>query len=52
MANINIRLPDEEKDGFDEYCASVGRTQTDVLREFIRSKKPKSRPKTPGLESR
>jgi predicted DNA-binding protein len=51
MKTITIRLPEEEKQPFEEYCASIGRTQTDVLREFIRSKKTKSRPKTAGLES-
>jgi predicted DNA-binding protein len=34
---IQIRLPKEEKDIIDEYCQKTGRTQTDVIREFIRS---------------
>lgn len=34
---VQIRLPKEEKDRLDKYCERVGRTQTDVIREFIRS---------------
>jgi predicted DNA-binding protein len=34
---IQIRLPKEEKLILDVYCEKTGRTQTDVLREFIRS---------------
>jgi predicted DNA-binding protein len=51
MKTITIRLPDEEKESFDRYCKAASRTQTDVLREFIRAKIEESRPKRAGLES-
>jgi len=35
--SVNIRLPKHEKEKLDRYCKSVGRSQTDVIREFIRS---------------
>ncbi len=35
--NLNIRVPDKEKEILDSYCKQEGRTITDVLREFIRS---------------
>ncbi|PZO17360.1 MAG: CopG family transcriptional regulator [Leptolyngbya foveolarum] len=43
MSTITIRLPQAEKAILDDVCKTTGRTQTDVLREFIRSleqKKP------------
>ncbi|WP_315863832.1 ribbon-helix-helix protein, CopG family [Geitlerinema sp. PCC 7407] len=35
--SVNIRLPKHEKERLDRYCKTVGRSQTDVIREFIRS---------------
>ncbi|MGL4622038.1 MAG: ribbon-helix-helix protein, CopG family [Chroococcidiopsis sp.] len=35
--SVNIRLPKAEKEKLDRYCLSVQRTQTEVIREFIRS---------------
>lgn len=37
IKTITIRLPEMEKEKLDKYCEKVGRSQTDVLREFIRS---------------
>ncbi|NJR52171.1 MAG: ribbon-helix-helix protein, CopG family [Leptolyngbyaceae cyanobacterium CSU_1_3] len=34
---VQVRLPKTEKEKLDNYCKQVGRTQTDVIREFIRS---------------
>ena len=34
---LTFRLPKVEKDKLDQYCEQTGRSQTDVLREFIRS---------------
>jgi hypothetical protein len=34
---INVRVTEEEARLLADYAASVGRSQTDVLREFIRS---------------
>lgn len=39
---IDIRLPKEEKQILDDYCKAVGRTRTDVIREFIRLLKRKT----------
>ncbi len=38
---IDIRLPKQEKQILDDYCEAVGRTRTDVLRDFIRTLKQK-----------
>jgi hypothetical protein len=37
MKNISLRISDREKQHFDEYCRITERTQSDVLREYIRS---------------
>ncbi len=34
---LNVRISEQERQIFDEYCAVVQRTQSDVIREFIRS---------------
>lgn len=34
---LNVRISDQEKQILDEYCAALERTQSDVVREFIRS---------------
>ncbi|TAF22155.1 MAG: ribbon-helix-helix protein, CopG family [Nostocales cyanobacterium] len=34
---ITFRLPLSEKKKLEKYCLTSGRSQTDVLREFIRS---------------
>ena len=36
-ASFNIRLPKAELDILKVYCAKKGRTQSDVVRELIRS---------------
>ena len=35
--NLNVRISQQERQLLDEYCAVVERTQSDVIREFIRS---------------
>jgi len=40
---LDFRVEDSEFDFLEAYCKELGRTQTDVLREFLRSlakKKP------------
>jgi len=37
MKNISFRISDREKQHFDEYCRITERTQSDVLREYIRN---------------
>ena len=34
---ISLRTPPSEKERLMQYCKENGRTQTDVLREYIRS---------------
>lgn len=38
---LTIRLPSWEAEQLEEYCRSVGRTRTDVIREWIRKHKPR-----------
>lgn len=40
---LNVRITDEERQLLNDYCETVGRTQSDVIREFIRSLKRKTR---------
>jgi predicted DNA-binding protein len=35
--NLNVRISEEERQILDEYSGQVQRTQSDVVREFIRS---------------
>jgi predicted DNA-binding protein len=35
--NLNVRISEEERQILDEYSEQVQRTQSDVVREFIRS---------------
>jgi hypothetical protein len=37
--NLNVRISEQERQILDEYCAVAQRTQSDVIREFIRSLK-------------
>jgi hypothetical protein len=37
MARLDIKLSDREKKILDTYCQEVGRSYTDVLREYIRT---------------
>ena len=37
--NLNVRISEQERQILDEYCAVMERTQSDVIREFIRSLK-------------
>lgn len=46
--NINFQPNDEERDILREYCKQEGRTQSDVLREFIRSLKKKLKTRQDG----
>jgi predicted DNA-binding protein len=41
MKTFNIRLPESELEILKAYCEQENRTQTDVIREFIRSLKKK-----------
>jgi len=34
---ITVDLPDQEQELLESYCTQTRRTQTDVIREFIRS---------------
>lgn len=38
---LDVRLPDSELEILKAYCEQENRTQTDVVREFIRSLKKK-----------
>ncbi|MFB2976212.1 ribbon-helix-helix protein, CopG family [Microseira sp. BLCC-F43] len=38
---LDIRLPESELEILKAYCEQEGRTQTDVIREFIRNLKRK-----------
>ena len=44
MANVNIRLPESEKGIIKQYCKENDRTETDLIREFIRSLEAKLKP--------
>jgi predicted DNA-binding protein len=47
---LDFRLEEFELQILEEYCKSVGRTKSDVLRELIRSlSAKKSRPSRTGL---
>ncbi len=35
--NLNVRISEQERQILDQYCEIVDRTQSDVIREFIRS---------------
>ncbi|MGI2909718.1 CopG family transcriptional regulator [Tolypothrix sp. VBCCA 56010] len=37
--NLNVRITEQERQILDQYCALGERTQSDVIREFIRSLK-------------
>ena len=43
--NLNVRISEQERQILDEYCQASQRTQSDVIREFIRmlSKKTQSK---------
>jgi len=41
---LDFRIEEFEFEILEEYCNSVGRTKTDVLRELIRSLKSKRKP--------
>jgi predicted DNA-binding protein len=44
MANVNIRLPESEKEIIKQYCKENDRTETDLIREFIRGLEAKLKP--------
>ncbi|MGB3207086.1 MAG: hypothetical protein WBB28_19035 [Crinalium sp.] len=37
MKNISLRISDLEKQHLDEFCRITERTQSDILRQYIRS---------------
>lgn len=41
---LDFRIEEWELEILEEYCESVGRTKTDVLRELIRSLDKKKKP--------
>ena len=41
---LDFRIEEFEMETLEEYCTSVGRTKTDVLRELIRGLKSKKKP--------
>jgi hypothetical protein len=41
---LDFRIEEYEMEILEEYCASVGRTKTDVLRELIRNLRLKKKP--------
>jgi len=43
--NLTVRIEETEKAILAQFCEKVGRTQSDVVREFVRSLKPKRMPK-------
>ena len=49
--NLTVRIEETEKAILSQFCEKVGRTQSDVVREFVRSLKPKRLPKENGLGS-
>ncbi|MBW4474729.1 MAG: ribbon-helix-helix protein, CopG family [Stenomitos rutilans HA7619-LM2] len=40
IEHLNVRLPISEMETLRRYCEETQRSQTDVIREFIRSLKP------------
>ena len=40
--NLNVTISEQERQTLDEYCAVVERTQSDIIREFIRSLEQKA----------
>jgi predicted CopG family antitoxin len=43
MKTLTIRLPEKELELLKTYCDQENRSQTDVIREFIRSLKRKTK---------
>ncbi|MBW4488943.1 MAG: ribbon-helix-helix protein, CopG family [Trichocoleus desertorum ATA4-8-CV12] len=43
MKTLNIRLPEQELELLKTYCDQEDRSQTDVIREFIRGLKRKTK---------
>ncbi|HEY9821491.1 MAG TPA: ribbon-helix-helix protein, CopG family [Candidatus Sericytochromatia bacterium] len=43
MKAITFRLPEQELEILQTYCEQEGRNQTDVLREYIRSLKKRTK---------
>ncbi len=39
IEHLNVRMPTSEMDLLRQYCEETQRTQSDVIREFIRSLK-------------
>jgi len=49
--NLTVRIEETEKAILAQFCEKVGRTQSDVVREFVRSLKPKRLAKEISLGS-
>ena len=43
--HLTVRIEETERAILSQFCEKVGRTQSDVVREFVRSLKPKRLPK-------
>jgi predicted DNA-binding protein len=41
---LTIRIPDEELEILKQYCEQTDRTQTEILRSYIRSLKSRIKP--------
>lgn len=51
MGTLNLRLPDSELELLQEYCEATDRSQTDVIRSYIRSLEEKVNPKRVKAET-
>ena len=49
--HLTVRIEETERAILSQFCKQVGRTQSDVVREFVRSLKPKRLAKENGLGS-
>lgn len=48
--NLNVRISEQERQILDEYCQASQRTQSDVIREFIRMLSKKTRAKIKKID--
>jgi hypothetical protein len=39
--NLNVRIPENEKEILEKYCEKTSRSKTEVIRELIRSLEPR-----------
>jgi len=47
-STITFQIPEQEREILKQYCEQEQRTQSEVLRELVRSLKKKIRPNTGG----